>query len=137
MHEFDPSEFYKSLISSIKEDDVKKVAEIMTEFVGEKNNITLRDLAIRVFGEFNTNTERKTRLILEELVTNYRFPIGAYSGKSGRWLCRDAEERDRVISDLESRRDATNKRIRSLRSAVIPARTPQIEKRHRQNNLWQ
>ncbi|PKN83357.1 MAG: hypothetical protein CVU46_17205 [Chloroflexi bacterium HGW-Chloroflexi-8] len=137
MYDFDPSEFYKALLEKITEADTKKVAAIMTEFIGEDHHISLKDLTARVFGEFNTNTERKVRLILEDLVTNYRFPIGAYSGKSGRWLCKNKEERDRVISDLESRRDATSERIKSLQKAVIPASIPQIEKNHRQNSLWQ
>jgi hypothetical protein len=135
-YQFNPREFYAALIENISVDDVKQVAKIMLSYVGEENAVTLKALAIRIFGEFTTNTERKTRLILEELVTKYRFPIGAYSGKSGRWLCKNKEEIDLVVADLESRRNATANRIRALNMAVVPAPIPTFD-HPRQNNLWQ
>lgn len=116
-----PVEFYVTLLASIQEEDIQRVARIMLDHIGEERAINLPDLVRQSFGEYNTSTERKTRLVLEDLVTKYRLPIGAISGKAGRWLCANAEEVSRVVSDLESRRDATNNRIHSLRTAHIPA----------------
>lgn len=133
---FNPHDFYKNLLSTIQERDIKNVAFVMLSHIGEDNSITLKALAMRVYGEFTDSTERKTRAVLEDLVTRYRFPVGASSGKSGRWLCKDRQEIEKVVSDLESRRDATNNRIACLRSAVVPVKVPEFEK-PRQNSLWQ
>jgi hypothetical protein len=135
-YQFDPREFYAALIENISVDDIKQVAKIMLSYVGEENAVTLKALTIRIFGEFTTNTERKTRLILEELVTKYHFPIGAYSGKSGRWLCKNKDEIELVVADLESRRNATANRIRALNMAVVPAPIPTFD-HSRQNTLFQ
>lgn len=132
---FDPRNFYTSLLATIQESDIRAVAAVMLSHIGEENSVTLKALAMRVYGEFTASSERKTRSVLEELVTRYRFPIGAYSGKAGRWLCKDRNEIEQVVADLESRRDATNNRIACLRSAVIPVRVPEVEK-PRQNSLW-
>jgi DnaD/phage-associated family protein len=80
-----PEEWYRELISTITEPDVKRMASIMLSHVGEENAIELRQIALEAFGEYTTATERKTRIILERLVTEHGFAIGAYSGKSG--LC--------------------------------------------------
>lgn len=130
-----PSDYYRSIVASIEERDLKKVAEFMLTHVGETHAVDLSSIAVAVFEEFNPSTERKVRLILEDLTTNYHLPIGAYSGKAGRWLCQDQDEIQRVVADLERRVSSTNDRIRALRMANLPAQMPQVD-RPRQQSLW-
>jgi hypothetical protein len=131
----EPFEVYTAIVASIKEQDVKSVANLMLQHIGEDHPITLSDICTAVFGAYNPNTDRKTRLILDDLIEVYRIPIGAYSGKSGRWICKDDAEVIRVTDDLESRVKSTNARIRALRMANIPVREPQFD-RPRQQSLW-
>lgn len=131
----EPTEFYQTIASSIKEEDLRKVASLMVSHVGEENLITLEDIAIEIYGEFNKTTERKVRLVLEELVSDKHMPVCAYSGRSGRWLAKDDDERNKAIYDLESRYSSLQKRIYSLRLAVVPAKAPNFEK-SRQQRLW-
>lgn len=130
-----PSDFYRSIVSTIEERDIKKVAEFMLSHIGENQAVDLSTIAEEVFGEFNPSVERKLRLILEDLTTHYNMPIGAYSGKAGRWLCQDHEEIQRVVADLERRVSSTNDRIRALRMANLPAQMPHIDA-PRQQSLW-
>lgn len=131
----DPSDYYRTIVASIEERDLKKVAEFMLAHVGEKHAVDLSSIAVAVFEEFNPSTERKVRLILEDLTTKYHMPIGAYSGKAGRWLCQDQEEIQRVVADLERRVSSTNDRIRALRMANLPAQMPRVDRPH-QHSLW-
>lgn len=131
----DPRAFYEQLVKQIDDADVRKVAQVMLNHVGEANLITLDDLARAAFDEFTQSTERKTRLILAKLVTDYHMPIGAYSAKPGRWLCADEEERRRVVMDLTARHNETGNRIHSLRLAKVPPKEPKFEKAV-QNSLW-
>ena len=131
----DPRAFYEQLVSQIDDGDVRMVAQVMLSHVGEKNLITLEDLARHAFGKYNESTERKTRLVLAKLVTDHHMPIGAYSGKAGRWLCADEEELGRVIMDLTARHNETGNRIHSLRLSKVPPKEPKFEKAV-QNSLW-
>lgn len=130
-----PSDYYRSIVASIEERDLKKVAEFMLTHVGETHAVDLSTITVAVFEEFNPSTERKVRNILEDLTTKYHMPIGAYSGKAGRWLCQDQDEIQRVVADLERRVSSTNDRIRALRMANLPAQMPQVD-RPRQHSLW-
>lgn len=132
---FTPREFYERLIADIDDADVRKVAAVMLQHIGEDHLITLDDLTRQAFGEFTQSTERKTRLILARLVTDHHMPIGAYSGKAGRWLCADEEELNRVIMDLTARHNETGNRIHSLRLSKVPPKEPKFEKAV-QNSLW-
>ncbi len=132
---YTPREFYERLIADIDDADVRKVAGVMLKHIGEKNRIALGELADQAFGEFTESTERKTRLILAKLVTDYHMPIGAYSAKPGRWLCADEEERRRVVMDLTARHNELENRIRALRLAAVPAKEPKFEKPV-QNSFW-
>jgi hypothetical protein len=130
-----PSEFYRSIVASIDEQDLKKVAEFMLAHIGEEHTVDLSIITKEIFAEFNASTERKVRVILETLVIKYHLPIGAYSGKPGRWICKNREEVQRVEADLERRVSSTNDRIRALRSAHLPAQMPQFDQ-PRQQSLW-
>jgi len=130
---YDPQRYYSELLHSITEQDVYDVLKYMRFHIGEGHQISLKDLAITAFGEFNDSIERKTRKCLEILVTDYHVPIGAYSGKAGRWICASAEEVERVAADLESRVQSTNDRIAALRRIPLPYREPE---RAAQRGLW-
>jgi hypothetical protein len=130
-----PREFYEQLVSEIEEADIKRVAQIMLKHIGESNLISLEDLALQAFGKLGKDGDRKTRLILAKLVNEHHMPIGAYSGKAGRWLCADDEELNRVIMDLTARHNETGNRIHSLRLSKVPPKEPKFEKAI-QNSLW-
>lgn len=131
-----PTDFFREVIGSISDDDTLKVASIMLQHIGEERLIELKELAMQAFGEFNVATERKTRLILAELVEKHKLPIGAYSGKSGRWLCVDDTEKERVIQDLEARDRSLQDRIRNMRMARTPPKAIEPNRSY-QRNLWQ
>lgn len=122
-----PDEYYKKLIAEITDDDVRKVARVMAEHVGEENAITLKSLCLKAgfFKQSDSGAisydERKTRVILNTLVVEYGIPIGAFSGRAGRWICVNSGEVDRVVADLQSRVNETKARINALRLATIPA----------------
>ena len=110
-----PSEYYKRLIASITEDDVRRVAEVMAEHIGEENRITLQNLVA-----LTKLNERTVRVILNTLVVEFGIPIGAHSGKDGRWIIDNKAEMDAVIAELTSRANKMNKRANALRRAVLP-----------------
>lgn len=110
----EPKDYYRKIIDEITEQDVRSVAQILIRHIGEENSIELRDLANMIYGTYNENTERKLRYILEKLVTDYGIPVGARSGKSGRWLCKGRDEIEKVLSDLKARKEALNIRIERL-----------------------
>jgi hypothetical protein len=131
-----PFDFYREIIASITESDTRKVAVIMLQHVGEENLIELKDLCIQSFGDYSPATDRKTRLILADLVEKHKLPVGAYSGKSGRWLCLDDAEKQRVIQDLEARTSSIQDRIRNMRLSRTPPKkfeTGTVQQR----NFWQ
>ncbi len=132
----DPTEFFREIVGSITDEETLKIASIMLRHIGEEHLIELKELAVQAFGEFNPATERKTRLILAELVEKHKLPVGAYSGKSGRWLCVDEEEKERVIQDLEARHNSLQDRIRNIRMARTPPKAIEPGRAY-QRNLWQ
>ena len=128
---YDPQRYYSDLLRSITEQDVYAVLRVMLNHVGEDNSISLDAIGNLAFGDIAQ--DRKTRACLETLVTKYGVPVGAYSGKAGRWICASAEEIERVAADLESRVQSTNDRIAALRRIPLPYREPE---RAAQRGLW-
>lgn len=114
-----PSDYYRRLSASIKEADVRLMAAVMSEHVGQQNAIRLDVLAKRV-----SINERKVRIILAKLVMDYGWPVGAISGKTGRWLIATEQERQEVLSDLGSRVSETQARIRALQNAKLAPPEP-------------
>ena len=78
-----PREHYRKLSFSIKDAEIRAVAAVMSDYIGEENAVRLDALCRRV-----SMDERKVRLILGKLVTEYGVPVCAHSGKAGRWLAR-------------------------------------------------
>ena len=117
-----PNDYYKRLIASITEDDVRRVAEVMAEHIGEENRITLQNLVA-----LTKLNERTVRVILNTLVVEFGIPIGAFSGRAGRWICANKRELDTVIADLESRATALHERANALRRAQLPSSDAQQE----------
>lgn len=91
-----PREHYRKLSFSIKEADIRLVAAILSEHVGEENAVRIETLASRAGMD-----ERKVRIIIERLLTEYRVPVCSISGKPGRWLARTRE--DTKPSEMECR----------------------------------
>jgi len=52
--------------------------------------------------------------------------------EGGRWLCKDDEEIQRVILDLQARKKSLDERISALRTAM----SAQIRNQGRQLNFW-
>ena len=127
-----PNDYYKRLIASITEDDVRRVAEIMARHIGEENRVSIQSLVAQT--KLN---ERTVRVILNTLVVEYGIPIGAQSGRAGRWICANKRELDTVIADLESRATETKNRINALRVATIPSElaTYTPDKRNERHSL--
>lgn len=115
-----PSDYYRRLSASIKEADVRLMAAVMSEHVGQQNAIRMDDLCQRV----SIKDERKVRIILAKLVMDYGWPVGAISGKTGRWLIATEQERQEVLSDLGSRVSETQARIRALQNAKLAPPEP-------------
>lgn len=111
-----PSDYYLKMASSITDDDIRLVASIMASHVGEENSIRLDELSRLV-----SMDERKVREILETLAVDYHFPVGAHSGKAGRWIIANESERWRVIGDIDSRTKALYKRREAILFAKIPS----------------
>ena len=111
-----PSDYYKRLIASITEDDVRRVAEVMVNHIGEENRITLQNLVA-----LTKLNERTVRVILNTLVIEYGIPIGAQSGRAGRWICANKRELDTVIAELISRATALHERANALRRVQLPS----------------
>lgn len=133
-----PREYYQNLISSIEEDDIKRIAAIMMRHVGEDNKISLDDLAAQALNEENPSesARRKTRKALELLTKRYHMPVGSNSGTSGRWLIASEQERNATIADLRSRANETMNRIRALQMATIPPAHLHFQETATQGQLW-
>ena len=78
-----PRDYYRKLSHDITDGEIRLVAFTMADYVGEDNAVRLEDLC-----KLTSMDERKVRMILERLVTEYRLPVCAHSGKAGRWLAR-------------------------------------------------
>ena len=93
-----PKEFYRKLSFSIKDAEIRLVAAVMSDYVGEENAVRLEDLCGRL-----SMDERKVRIILGRLVTEYGLPVCAHSGKAGRWLARTFDEARPTQAEYYSR----------------------------------
>ena len=112
-----PSEYYRLKSAEIKEADIRLVAAVMSEHVGEENAVRLETLVTRCgLGE------RQVRDILETLVKEYRWPIGAHAGKAGRWIIANDKERWHVANELLSRENELRARRRIIEQAHLPAK---------------
>ena len=110
-----PREYYHLKTASITEADVRLVAAVMADHVGEENAVRIEALAGRV-----DMHERQVRDILAILVKQYGWPVCANAGKAGRWIAANEEDRWRVIGDLDSR----IKELRERREALLTAKIP-------------
>lgn len=115
-----PDEYYKTeVLAKVREPELRRVARVMAEHIGEDNAITLEQLC-RQTGL----ADRQTRLALEVLTKNYGVPIGSYSGKSGRWIIADEAEMGKVVAELISRATALHERANALKRARLPQGEP-------------
>lgn len=100
-----PREHYRKLAFSINDAEIRMVAAVMAEHIGEENPVRLHALCGRVGMD-----ERKVRIILEKLVTEYGVPVCAHSGKAGRWLARSYDESRETQAEHYSRSAADKRR---------------------------
>jgi len=64
-----PRDYYRKLSGDITDAEIRLVALVMSDYIGEDNAIRLEDLC-----KLTSMEERKVRMILERLVTEYRLP---------------------------------------------------------------
>ena len=82
-----PREHYRKLSFSIKDAEIRAVAAVMCEYIGEENAVRLEALSGRV-----SMDERKVRIILRRLRNEYGLPVCSISGKPGYWLAHSLSE---------------------------------------------
>lgn len=82
-----PREHYRKLSFSIKDAEIRAVAAVMCEHIGEQNAVRLEALSGRV-----SMDERKARIILRRLRNEYGLPVCSISGKPGYWLAHSLSE---------------------------------------------
>jgi hypothetical protein len=112
-----PIDFYRMKSAEIKEADIRLVAAVMSEHVGEENAVRMEKLVARCgLGE------RQVRDILEVLVKDYKWPIGAHAGKAGRWIIANEQERWHVANELLSRENELRARRKVIEQAHLPAK---------------
>ena len=112
-----PTDFYRMKSSEIQEADIRLVAACMSEHIGEENAVRLEALVARCgLGE------RQVRDILEVLVKDYKWPIGAHAGKAGRWIIANEQERWHVANELLSREDELRARRKVIEQAHLPTK---------------
>ena len=112
-----PTDFYRMKSAEIQETDIRLVASCMSEHIGQDNAVKLERLVAR-----NGLGERQVRDILEVLVKDYKWPIGAHAGKAGRWIIANEQERWHVANELLSRENELRARRKVIEQAHIPAR---------------
>ena len=115
-----PRDHYRRLMWGIQDAEIRCVAAVMAEHIGEANAVTMPELRGRV-----SMSERKVRAILERLTKEFGIPIGAQSGKAGRFIISNEFERQAVIADLASRVGETQARIKALREIELPVDEPE------------
>lgn len=110
-----PADFYRMKSFEIQEADIRLVAACMSDHVGEENLIRIEALCRRV-----SMDDRKVRIILEKLTTEYHLPVCAHSGKAGRWLARSYEEAKQTQMEHYSRAKADKRRGDAYNQCTYP-----------------
>jgi DNA-binding IscR family transcriptional regulator len=93
-----PKDFYRKLSFSIKDAEIRAVAAVMCEHIGEENAVRLEALASRV-----SMDDRKVRIILRRLRNEFGLPVCSISGKAGYWLARSLSETKPAEIEFRSR----------------------------------
>lgn len=93
-----PRNFYRNLMWGIKDAEIRAIAAVMAEHIGEDNAVTMPALCGRV-----GMSERKVRIILERMLKEYGIPVCANSGQAGRWLALQRAETKSSELELRSR----------------------------------
>jgi hypothetical protein len=112
-----PNDYYRLKSAEIKEADIRLVAAVMSEHVGQENAVRLESLVAR-----SGLGERQVRDILGVLVKDYKWPIGAHAGKAGRFIIANEQERWHVANELLSREDELRARRRIIEQAHLPTK---------------
>ena len=120
MEKISPKDYFKKLAFSIKDAEIRLVAAIMSDYIGEENAVRLDALCRRV-----SMDERKVRLILGKLVTEYGVPVCAHSGKAGRWLARTYEDAKVTQAEHYARAVAEKRRGDAYNSCHYPPKEAQ------------
>lgn len=110
-----PREYYRKLAFGIKDAEIRAVAAVMAEHIGEENAVRLDALCGRVGMD-----ERRVRIVLEKLVTEYGVPVCAHSGKAGRWLARSCDEARETQAEYYSRAAADKRRGDAFNTCHYP-----------------
>jgi hypothetical protein len=110
-----PNDYYRKLSASISDAEIRLIAALMSDYIGEENAVRLETLCKRA-----SMDERKVRMILERLVKEYRYPVCAFSGKPGRYLARSYQEALPAKLELLSRAEETKARALAYDRCAYP-----------------
>lgn len=117
---FDPRAYYINLCKDIDDDFRRKLVRFMAEhgFIGKKNRITRRDLAVSLLGKHTPLTDRKIRKAKEGA------PILSTSGKAGYYLPASRDEIDAYVQENINRINALQQNNRVALKVKLPYNLP-------------
>lgn len=99
--------------TSVEEDRMKKIEEILLKHKGKKNAIYARDIA-KAVGIQDNDTFVNTRTLIRKLMKRKQLPIGA-NEKWGYFIIANQKELDDYIKTLERReKGITDRKIRAM-----------------------
>ena len=111
---------YDLLRASITDADCLRAFDILRGHIGFENRATIEDIANALYRSRGENAVRKTRDVVELLRTTYGVAVCSSSGRAGRWLAADEDEKRECLADFYSRRASIDAVIRALEKAHVP-----------------
>jgi hypothetical protein len=117
----EPNAFYRKLASEITDSDLSRCLNKLSWHVGKENAVSLEELTQALYWNGTDSNQRKVRILIERLVTEYHIPIGSVSGQSGRWIIANEIEKQEVAAELASREQALKERRLALLNTKLPA----------------
>lgn len=120
---------YEQLRASITGEDTLAVFDVLQKHVGYEKAISITEIASEVFHSRSDNAVRKARDIIEDL-RNSGIAVCSTSGKPGRWLAADENEKAQCLADFRARRASIDAVIKALERAQVPPPAQLTEKPH-------
>ncbi len=88
-----------------------KILEVISKHIGKSKPVQVNELM-----SFVPLSDREIRKAVQELVIEFGEPIGSTTkGPHGFYFIADGDDLDEAVSNLESRRDKIDKRIKALK----------------------
>lgn len=126
---------YELLKASITDKDCLRAFDFLCQHVGEQNKVSIERIALHLFASSGDNAIRKARDIVELLRTDYGVPVCSSSGRAGRWLAANEDEKQTCLADFYARRASIDAVIKALERAAVPA-PARLGEPPKQLGLW-